>query len=70
MPRRAAAAMLAAHQPKESAMASRPLGAAAIIAGKAKQRRIVITEANIYVLEGDFRGTTKSKGEIASLSAG
>lgn len=42
-----------------------PLGAAAIVAGKAKQRRIVVTEANIYVLEGDVWGTTKSKGLIA-----
>ncbi len=47
-----------------------PLGAAAIVAGKAKQRRIVATDANIYVLEGDFWGTTKSKGLIAKHAIG
>ena len=46
------------------------LGAAAIVAGKAKQRRIVATDANIYVLEGDFWGTTKSKGLIAKHAIG
>ena len=46
-----------------------PLGAAAIVAGKAKQRRIV-TDANVYVLEGDFWGTTKSKGLIAKHAIG
>ena len=47
-----------------------PLGAAAIVAGKAKQRRIVVTESNVYVLEGDFWGTTKSKGLIAKHAIG
>ena len=42
-----------------------PLGAIAIAAGKAKQRRVVATDDSIYVLEGDFWGTTKSKGLVA-----
>ncbi len=47
-----------------------PLGAAAIVVGKAKQRRVVVTDASIYVLEGDFWGTTKSKGLIAKHAIG
>ena len=47
-----------------------PLGAAAIVAGKAKQRRIVVTESNVYVLEGDYWGTSKRKGEIARHAIG
>jgi hypothetical protein len=42
-----------------------PLGAVAIAAGKAKQRRVVATDESIYVLEGDFWGTTRSKGLVA-----
>jgi hypothetical protein len=34
------------------------------------ERRIVVTDANIYVLEGDFWGTTKSKGLIAKHAIG
>ena len=40
-------------------------GAIAIAAGKGKQRRVVATDQSIYVLEGDFWGTTKSKGLVA-----
>jgi|SRR5919106_467983 hypothetical protein len=46
------------------------LGAAAIVTGQAKQRRVVVTEANIYVLAGDFWGTSKSKGLIAKHPIG
>jgi len=47
-----------------------PLGAVAIAAGKAKQRRVVATDRRIYVLEGDFWGTTKSKGLVARHEIG
>ena len=33
--------------------------------GKARQRRVVVTESSIYVLEGDVWGTAKSKGVAA-----
>lgn len=47
-----------------------PLGAIAIVAGKARQRRVVATDRAIYVLEGDFWGTTKSKGLVARHEIG
>jgi hypothetical protein len=47
-----------------------PLGSIAIVAGKAKQRRVVATDRKIYVLEGDFWGTAKSKGLVAKYELG
>ena len=47
-----------------------PLGSIAIVAGKAKQRRVVATDDHIYVLEGDFWGTAKSKGLVAKHRVG
>ena len=47
-----------------------PLGSIAIVAGKAKQRRVVATDQSIYVLEGDFWGTSKSKGLVAKHRLG
>ena len=47
-----------------------PLGSIAIVAGKAKQRRVVATESKVYVLEGDFWGTAKSKGLVAKHPIG
>ena len=44
-----------------------PLGSIAIVIGKAKQRRVVATDSHLYVLEGDFWGTAKSKGLVAKF---
>jgi hypothetical protein len=46
------------------------LGAMAIVAGKAKQRRVVVTDSSIYVLEGDFWGTSRSKSLVARHEIG
>jgi len=47
-----------------------PLGSIAIVAGKAKQRRVVATDRKLYVLEGNFWGTAKSKGMVAKHELG
>ena len=83
MPRRPAQQMLAAHQPegerngkpqreadRGSKLLHRGGRGGPLRDQRAKQRRIVVTEANIYVLEGDFWGTTKSKGLIAKHAIG
>ena len=47
-----------------------PAGALAIMVGKAKQRRVVATDSHIYILEGDFWGTAKTKGLISKHPIG
>lgn len=47
-----------------------PIGALAIVVGRAKQRRVVVTDKHLYLLAGDFWGTTKSKGLVSKHPLG